>query len=257
MTERPIQTSEWDGVFEIILNRPEVRNALLSEHIEALGRVIDEAEASQARCLLLRGAGGAFCAGRDLGEIDVETEDAARTLREVINPVLLKLRRFRTPTVAAVRGPCLGLGFGLAFACDIVLAADDARMGSPFANIGLVLDSGGHRVLRDALGYHRAADLIFTGRLLDGRTAAAMGLVSRSMGGARVEPEARGLARRIARGPTRALQISKRILATEDMSWESLLDAEAEGQGEAMRTHDGKEGVAAFVDRRKPVFTGK
>ena len=173
-------------------------------------RALDEA--AGARAVVITAAGRAFSAGRDLSDAEPLTEDAEAILRDTFNPLLQRLADIDVPTIAAVQGACLGVGFGIAFACDLVVAADDARIGSPFARIGAVLDSGGHRYLVERLGPHRALELIYTGRLLSGAEAAAIGLVNRSVPADDLAAEARELARRIAAGPTEAFRESKRIV---------------------------------------------
>ena len=162
-------------------------------------RALDEA--AGARAVVVTAAGRAFSAGRDLSDAEPLTEDAEAILRDTFNPLLQRIADIDVPTIAAVQGACLGVGFGIAFACDIVVAADDARIGSPFARIGAVLDSGGHRYLVERLGPHRALELIYTGRLLSGAEAAAIGLVNRSVPADDLATEVAELARRIASRP--------------------------------------------------------
>jgi enoyl-CoA hydratase/carnithine racemase len=140
-------------------------------------------------------------------------------------------------------------------ACDIALVADDALLGSPFRNIGCILDCGGHYAMAERIGPHRTAELIYTGRLISGREAAAMGLVNRAVGATDLMTEARRMARHIAEGPTVAFRISKRILLAK-AEYERVLDLEAEGQAEALRTADGVEGFKAFQEKRRPKFQG-
>lgn len=245
-----------DGVAEITLNRPHAKNSLRLDDMRMLARILDEALAGPARCLLLTGAGDAFSAGRDLKETDPVNDDTRGIIVDLVNPLLKRLREAPLPTISAVKGPALGFGFGLAMACDITLVADTAILGSPFRNIGAVLDSGGHHIMRDRIGAHRAAELIYTGRLVSGTEAAAMGLVNRAMPEAEVEAAARAMARSIADGPTGAFRASKRILA-EARSFDEVVAMEAVAQAEAFAGPDGREGVAAFKERRKPRFIGR
>lgn len=245
-----------EGVAELVLNRPEKRNALGFAEMDELQARLAEVAAGDCGALLLRGAGPAFCAGRDLAGFDFDSEDSEAVLAERVNPLVAALRGLDIPTLAAVQGPCLGLGFGLAMAVDIVYAADDARLGSPFRSIGFVLDSGGHQALAERIGRHRAAELIFTGRLVSGREAAAMGLVNGSLGGTRLLPALRAMARQIAAGPRLAFAESKRILRAGG-DFETMAAAEAAAQGRAMLTADAREGIAAFLEKRKPRFTGR
>ena len=147
------------------------------------------------------------------------------------------------------------LGFGLAFACDLQIAADNAVLGSPFRNIGCILDSGGHYHMQQRIGTHRTYELIYTGRLISGREAADMGLINHAHAPEALEEEVTKMARHIATGPTKAFAISKRILR-DDLDLEASLTEEARGQDEACKAADGVEGFRAFQEKRRPVFTG-
>src|SRR5229473_3677289 len=206
------------GLAEIVLNRPDKMNALNDAMVAELNSCLDRAASQAVRALLIRGEGPAFSAGRDLADADPGNEDAEAIIESTFNPLIKRIVAFPAPTFAAVHGACLGVGLGLALGCDVVYIADDAKIGSPFARIGAVLDSGGHSFLVSRLGAHRALELIYTGRLLSGTEAAALGLVNQSM------PR------------------------------ESLL---AHAQGAAGRTADYKEGITAFQQKRAPKFQGK
>ena len=179
-------------------------NAMNLVMVQDLVETLIKVEADGARALLVRGEGRAFCSGRDLAAADPLHEDGETVLRDVFNPLIERLAGLAVPTIAAVHGACLGTGLGLALACDIVYAADDARIGSPFARIGAVLDSGAHAAFVSRVGPHRALELVYTGRLLSGREAAEWGLVNRSVAGADLVRRAREVAVSIARGPTSA-----------------------------------------------------
>ena len=247
------------GVAELVLNRPDKMNAMNATMVREIMESLDTVESSGARAFLVRGEGRAFCSGRDLADADPLHEDGEAILRDLFNPLMARLAGLAVPSIAAVHGACMGTGLGLALACDIVYAADDARIGSPFARIGAVLDSGAHAAFVARLGPHRALELIYTGRLLSGREAAEWGLVNRSVAGADLVRRTRELARAIARGPTAAFLESKRIvrrISDEAMSLTEVLVAEAAAQGRASRTHDYQDGIAAFQEKRKPAFTG-
>lgn len=247
------------GVAEIVLDRPDKMNAMNGAMVHELLAALDTVDSEGARACLVRGEGRAFCSGRDLGDADPLHEDGEQILRDVFNPLMERMAAISVPSVAAVQGACLGTGLGLALACDVVYAADDARIGSPFARIGAVLDSGSHRAFVNRVGPHRALELIYTGRLLSGREAAAWGLVNRSVAGADLVRRTRELATAIARGPTAAFRESKQIvrrLVDEAVSYADVLAAEAAAQGRASRTHDYQDGISAFQEKRKPSFTG-
>jgi 2-(1,2-epoxy-1,2-dihydrophenyl)acetyl-CoA isomerase len=247
------------GVAELVLNRPDKMNAMNDDMVREIMQSLDAVEAGGARAFLLRGEGRAFCSGRDLAGADPLHEDGEAILRDVFNPLIERMAGLPVPTIAAIHGACLGTGLGLALACDVIYAADDARIGSPFARIGAVLDSGAHAAFVARLGAHRALELIYTGRLLSGREAAVWGLVNRSVAGADLVRRCRELASTIARGPTAAFLESKRMvrrIVDEAPSFTEVLAAEAAAQGRASRTHDYQDGITAFQEKRKPAFTG-
>src|SRR6266508_147622 len=163
------------AVGELVLNRPDKMNAVNDAMAEALLDALGRAEEAGVRALIVRGEGRGFCAGRDLAEADPANEDGEAILNGSLNPAVARLADFPAPTFAAVHGAALGTGLGLALACDVVYVADDARIGSPFARIGAVLDSGAHDFFVRRIGAHRTLELVYTGRLLSGREAAEWG----------------------------------------------------------------------------------
>lgn len=254
-----VQLAIGNAVGELVLNRPDKLNALDDEMVSGLRSCLDQAEAANVRALLIRGEGRGFCAGRDLAAADPAHEDATAILETVFNPLIRQIADFPAPTFAAVHGACLGAGLGIALACDVIYTADNAKIGSPFAGIGGVLDSGGHFFFASRIGSHRALELIYTGRLISGSEAAACGLVNRSMGRASLLETARDVAKRVAAGPTTALLKSKRIIREIEegqLGLDAVLAAEAVAQGEVSRSHDYQEGLQAFLEKRPAVFTG-
>jgi enoyl-CoA hydratase/carnithine racemase len=248
------------GVGEIVLDRPDKMNALNAAMIAELNSSLDLAESKRVRALLIRGEGPAFSAGRDLGDADEGNEDAEAIIEAQFNPLAKRIATFPAPTFAAVQGACLGAGLGIALACDVVYIADDAKIGSPFARIGAVLDSGGHSYFVNRLGTHRALELIYTGRLLSGIEAAAWGLVNQSMPKEALVAHTRKVAAQVASGPTIAFMESKRIVRRideEGLGLFAVLKLEAQAQGVASRTEDYKEGFGAFKGKRAPKFQGK
>lgn len=247
------------GCAEIVLNRPDKLNAMNTAMVHAILAAVDRVMDEGARAIVVRGNGRAFSAGRDLSDADPAHEDGEAILHDIFNPLMQRVADLDVPTFAAVHGACLGTGMGLAMACDIVYAADDARLGSPFANIGAVLDSGCHRAFLERVGPHRALELIYTGRMLSGREAEAWGLVNRSMAGADLVRRTLDAARKVAAGPTLAFAESKRLvrhLRSKSTDLSEVLAHEAQAQGRASRTHDYQEGIGAFIEKRTPTFTG-
>lgn len=252
---KAIEITREGDVCVVTLNRPEARNSLSVDEMGEVGTAFERADRDGARCVLVRGAGRAFCAGRDLKDTKPGGEDTYGIVNTRINPSLRKVRDCGVPTIAAVQGPALGFGFGLAMACDIVVAADDALLGSPFRNIGLILDSGGHFALRERVGRHRAAEIILLGTIMSGREAAQMGMVNRSVGAADLMATAMKMAALAASGPTAAFRASKEILR-DPGGWDELTELEAVHQARLMDTQDAREGIEAFKAKRRPSFRG-
>ena len=249
-----------DGLAEIALDAPARRNALDIDDLRALGAAYDRAEDEGARGVLLRGEGPAFCAGRDISAVDPRTDDVDAYLEQTLTPLLRRIAAFPAPTFAAAHGACLGVGLGLLIATDVVYVAADARIGSPFAGLGAVLDSGGHAFFVERLGAHATLDLVYTGRLLSGDEAVRAGLFSRVFPAGEVLDAATLTARRVAAGPTAAFVASKRIVAAvrdERLGLWAAMAAENRAQAAAASTDDYREGFSAFQHKRAPRFTGR
>ncbi|WP_432543373.1 enoyl-CoA hydratase/isomerase family protein [Kineococcus sp. SYSU DK002] len=253
-----------DGALaHLVVSRPHKRNALdpaaAADLSSALGGLEEAVAAGRVRAAVVTGQGSAFCAGRDITGVDPAAEDPGRVLADVFNPLVQRLADLPVPTVAAVEGPALGVGLGLALACDLVVAAEDARFGSPFARLGAVLDSGAHLLLAERIGRPRTLELVYTGRLLTGVEAHAWGLVTATAAPGRALAEADALARTLADGPTLAFAASKRLLGRlrdEGLDLAAVLAAEADAQRAAGSSADYAEGFAAFQAKRAPRFTG-
>jgi enoyl-CoA hydratase/carnithine racemase len=254
-----ISLSIADDVAEIVLNAPDRLNALNPQDIAELSAAYASAEQGGARALVLRGEGRAFCAGRDITNVDPRTDDVLGYLGDLVTPLLKRMAAFPAPTFAAAHGACLGVGLGLLIATDVVYDADSAKIGSPFGRLGATLDSGGHALFYERLGAHRTLDLIYTGRLMSGDEAVTSGLFSRVFPADDVLTATRDAARTAATGATQAFLASKtlvRALRDERVGlWQSM-DAENRAQAALCDTDDYREGFAAFQAKREPRFTG-
>lgn len=249
-----------DGVAWITLNRPQVRNALNLKMISELGRAVELAADPAVRVLVITGAGGAFCAGGDLRDIE------ARVLRggtfypfmATVTRVVRALADLPKPVIAAVDGPAAGAGWSLALACDLVIASEDAFFSMAFVRVGLTPDFGAHYFLPRLAGLQMAKYLAFTGERISAREAERLGLVTRVVPREALAATVRELARRLAAGPPLALALTKSLLnrsATLDLP--SVLEEEAMAQPLCLTTEDGREGLRAFLEKREPVFKGR
>jgi enoyl-CoA hydratase/carnithine racemase len=246
-----------DGVAEIVLNDPAKLNALDEQALADLGVAFARARAAEVRSVILRGEGRAFCAGRDISNVTPATDDALAYLDGIVTPLLHQIDDFPAPTFAVATGACLGVGLGLLIACDVVYVADPAKIGSPFANLGATLDSGGHALFFERLGAHRTLDLIYTAELMTGAEAVQLGLFSRVMPDAEVLEFTRERARRVAQGATGAFLASKKLvhqLRDDRVGLWTSMAAENIVQGELCESADYAEGFAAFQQKRPPVF---
>lgn len=248
-----------DGVAEILLNAPQKRNALGEADLEELREQLDEAATARVRALLLRGEGRSFCAGRDISEVDPKTDDVADYLGTRVAGVLQQISAFPAPTFAAVHGACLGVGLGLAIATDVVYVAESAKIGSPFANLGATLDSGGHWLFTERLGPHRTLDLIYTAEFMSGREAVDQGLFSRWVADEDLLAFTRERVERVAAGAQIAFAASKAIVQEiRDRRigmWQSI-EQENGAQARLCASEDYAEGFTAFQEKRKPNFRG-
>jgi 2-(1,2-epoxy-1,2-dihydrophenyl)acetyl-CoA isomerase len=248
-----------DGVAEIVLNDPAKLNALDEQALADLGAAFERARSSDVRAVILRGEGRAFCAGRDISNVTPATDDALAYLDGIVTPLLHQIDDFPAPTFAVATGACLGVGLGLLIACDVVYVADTAKIGSPFANLGATLDSGGHALFFERLGAHRTLYLIYTAELMTGTEAVQLGLFSRVVPETEVLEFTRERARRVAQGATGAFLASKKLvhqLRDDRVGLWASMAAENIVQGELCSSPDYREGFAAFQEKRPPVFTG-
>jgi len=256
---------ENDGaVRSLRLNRPDVLNAFNDDLLGALGKAVREAEKDKTvRCLVITGAGRGFSAGQDLAAVSERFKSAAPVelgahLRDHYNPIIARIRALEKPVIAAVNGVAAGAGCSLALACDLRIAAESASFIEAFINVGLVPDSGSTFMLPRLVGVARAMELAVTGRKVKADEALQIGLVNRVVPDAELTAETIKLARQLASLPTRTIGLTKRAINaawTNDL--DTQLDYEAMLQTTAGQTRDHREGVAAFLEKRSPNFTGE
>ena len=255
-----------DGVGTITLNRPEVMNAFSPELIEGMVATTLALERDPAvRCVVLRGAGDHFVAGGNpKGFIDRMDTDRATFVdgaeQRVVHAHLMvhRIRRMRKPVIAAVQGAAAGFGFSLVCAADYVIAADDAYFAPAYTRIGLPGDGGVSYFLPRIVGERRALDIILLGERFDAAKALGWGLVNQVVPVADLAIETNKLARRFADGPTLALGLAKHLVrGSLDRSWDEQSALEAAIVTDAVDSLDHREGLMAFVEKRKPRFTGQ
>ena len=263
MATKTILFSVDAGVARLTLNRPDRLNsftaAMHGEVAEAMGQVETD---PAIRALLLTGTGRGFCAGQDLADRAVAPGDAPVDLGDSIDrywsPLIRRLATLPKPVVCAVNGVAAGAGANIALACDIVIAARSAKFIQSFANIGLIPDSGGTWILPRLVGQARALGLALTGEPLPAEKAEAWGLIWKCVDDDALDAEALALARKFAAGPTRGLAATKSLIRESSLhGLDDELDRERDVMRELGFSDDYREGVAAFLAKRAPTFTGR
>lgn len=230
---------------------------------DQLKEALMEAESnSDVRCVLLTGSGRAFCAGQDLAEATEVSNDPDRDLSEIVHhtyiPIIKGIRELEKPVICAVNGTAAGAGANIALACDIVIASEEASFIQSFSQIGLIPDSGGTYILPRLIGLARATALTFLGEKVSAQEAVDMGMIWRSYPANEYLDEAKSIASKLAKMPTKGFGLTKRgFNAGFSNNLETQMKLEAKLQAEAGNTYDYNEGVQAFLDKRKPEFKGK
>ena len=253
-----VETTRAGAVLTVTLNRPEVLNAFNAAMHKALAAALKEAADAEVRAVVLTGAGRGFCVGQDLTEFREAAGDIGARLRGQYHPSVLAVRRLEKPVIAAVNGAAAGAGLSIACACDLRIAAASASFVPAFINVGLIPDSGGSYFVTRLLGYARAFEWMTSGRKLSAAEAHAWGLVSEVVDDDGLAGRAAELAARLAAMPTRGIGMTKRLFERAGTATlEGQLELEAQLQTVATQTEDFREGVAAFLEKRDPRFSGR
>lgn len=248
-----------NGVATITLNRPDVYNSFNREMALSFQDHLKECEENpEVRAIYITGTGKAFCAGQDLQEaIDPEGPGLTRIVNEHYNPIIELLREIEKPVVAAINGVAAGAGANIALACDIIVATESAYFMQAFSKIGLIPDSGGTYFLPRIIGRQKAAALMMLAEKLPANEAERMGMIYKVFADEEFAENAMKIALKLAKMPTRGLGLTKRALnysVTNDLT--TQLGIEEQLQTTAGNTDDYKEGVQAFLEKRKPEFKG-
>ena len=258
MTYEKLQFNIADGVASLTLNRPDKLNSfdrqMALEVIDALDRCAADA---LVRAVLITGSGRAFCAGQDLAEAIAPGTKIEDILTTQYNPIVRRIRALKKPVIAAVNGVAAGAGANIAYACDLTLAAESANFIQSFINIGLIPDSGGTFTLPRLVGMQRAFGQMILAPRVSAKEAESLGMIWKALPDEELMNEATALAKKLATMPTKAIALTKEALnRSQGSTLEAQLDVENELQSIAGRSHDYNEGVKAFLEKRKPVYTG-
>jgi|TARA_B110000093_G_C12909993_1_gene384307 2-(1,2-epoxy-1,2-dihydrophenyl)acetyl-CoA isomerase len=249
-----------NGVCELRMNRPEVFNSFNKSMALALQKALDDCvDNDEVRAIVITGEGKAFCAGQDLAEAtDPNGPELQSIVREHYNPIIKKIREIEKPVIGAVNGVAAGAGANIALACDVTFAKESASFIQAFSKIGLIPDSGGTFFLPRIVGMQKALALMFTGDKVGAKEAESMNMIYKSVEDEQFEETVNAFAAKLAKMPTKGLGLTKKAV---NASWSNdlnaQLDVEEKLQTEAGSTHDFNEGVASFLEKRKPEFTGK
>ncbi len=250
-----------DGVATITLNRPDSLNAFNSQMIRETADAFKQSGRDpDARCVLITGAGKGFSSGQDLKEVQERDGDfsIADHLRQGYNRLVQRMVTLEKPIVGAINGVAAGAGCGVALACDIRVASENASFMLAFSRVGLIPDTGSTWILTRLVGYARAYEMAITADRVPAEKALEWGMVNRLAPAEQLMEIARAWALKLAEGPTRAFGLTKRaMLRSFNLTLDEALEYEAMLQGAAAQTEDNREGVQAFIEKRQPQFEGK
>ena len=254
-----IKTEQVGSILKITFNRPEKFNSFNREMALALQSELDRAASDKnIRCVYMTGEGKAFCAGQDLSEaIDNNGPGIERIVREHYNPIIEKIRDLEKPVLCAVNGVAAGAGANIALACDVVIAGSSVAFIQAFSKIGLIPDSGGTFFLPRLVGFGKASALMMLGDKVSANDAEKMGMIYKVTDDTVLQEEAMAIAKTLSELPTKAIGLTKRLLNQSMFNpLNKQLEYEGDTQVHAAQSKDYSEGVNAFLEKRKPVFSG-
>lgn len=261
MDEQVVESKLEDGVLTLTLNRPDKLNSFIEPMAHQLQDALSDAgKKDSVRCVLLTGKGKAFCAGQDLPEVVDKGDDykLGDTVRGSYNPLIKAIRHLEKPVICAVNGTAAGAGANIAFACDIILASKDAIFVQSFSKIGLIPDSGGTFILPRLVGLQRTNAMYLLDEKIAPEQAVDMGLIYKAVDAEDLIDEALQICQKLASMPTKGFGLYKRAINQSFINnLDEQLEVEAKLQTKAGKTHDYKEGVQSFLEKRKPEFKGK
>jgi enoyl-CoA hydratase/carnithine racemase len=245
-----------DGIYTIILNRPEKLNALTNDMKLSITQAITEAgHDNEVRVVVISGAGRGFCSGADVGTLGETTTAQRLQNMQIVSDMILAIVNLPKPVVASVNGAAIGIGYSLALACDVIIASEKARFGGVWVRIGLHPDGGASYLLPRRIGVGKACELLFSGRIIDADEADRLGLVNRVVPGDQLESTVREAAAAMAKGAPLATSLTKTsIYRGLTMDLAAVLELEARAASTLSNTEDSTEAMAAFREKREPIF---